>query len=89
MKLEKEETRYRHHTWTQHEWNIIVYKAVSQRKPIFSIWHEVTGSEVQSFSWTLASISAYKTEDMSIDRIADGLAISIKGLSAKMSGEKV
>jgi hypothetical protein len=26
---------------------------------------------------------------MSIDRIADGLAISIKGLSAKMSGEKV
>jgi hypothetical protein len=68
-----------------------VYKAVSQRKPFFSIWHKVTAADVQSFSWTLASISPYKTEDMSINKIADGLAVSIKGLSAgiRTSGEKV
>jgi hypothetical protein len=82
---------YIQNDWTKHEWNIIRYKAVSQRKPVFSVWHKVTASEVQSFSWTLASISAYKTEDMSFDRIADGLAVSIKGLSAgiRKSGEKV
>lgn len=82
---------YIRNDWTKLEWNVIMYKARSQRKPVFSIWHKVTASDVQSFSWILASISAYKTEDMSIDRIANGLAVSIKGLSAgiRTSGEKV
>jgi hypothetical protein len=77
--------------WTKHEFNIIRYKAVEQRKPVFSIWHKVTSSEVQSLSWDIASITAYKSDDMSIDRIADELAVSIKGLSAgiRTSGEKV
>jgi hypothetical protein len=82
---------YMKNKWTKLEYNIIRYKARSQGKPVFSVWHEVTSSEVQSFSWGLASITAYKSEDMSIDRIADELAVSIKGLSAGVgsSGEKV
>jgi hypothetical protein len=77
--------------WTKLEYSTIGYKAVSQGKPVFSIWHKVTSSEVQSFSWVLARIHAYKSEDMSIDRIADELAVSIKGLSAgiRTSSEKV
>jgi len=82
---------YIKNNWTIHEFGIIRYKAVEQRKPVFSIWHKVTSSEVQSFSWDMASITAYKSEDVSIEKIADELAISIKGLSAgiKTSGEKV
>jgi hypothetical protein len=77
--------------WTKIEYHIIRYKAVEERKPVFSIWHKVTSAEVQSFSWGLASITAYKSEEMTIDRIADGLTVSIKGLSAgiRTSGEKV
>lgn len=82
---------YIQNNWTIHEFSIIRYKAVEQRKPVFSIWHKVTSSEVQSFSWDIASITAYKSEDMSIERIADELAVSIKGLSAgiRTSNEKV
>lgn len=56
---------YIKNNWTKRESSIIRYKAVEQRKPVFSIWHKVTSAEVQSFSWDIASISAYKSEYMS------------------------
>jgi hypothetical protein len=69
--------------WTKHEFLTILYKAVIQDKPIFTIWHKVTLSEVQAFSLDLARTHALRSE-MGIDWISDELLVRIKGLSSDM-----
>ena len=59
--------------WTQYELDGLFEREMTQGKVILPIWHNITKSEVQDFSPSLAGRKALITSDMTPSDIADEL----------------
>ena len=73
--------------WVKLEFETLLYKAVTQKKKLFQVWHNVTVADVEAYSLFLATTQAFKSE-IGVEQLADELLVLIRGLSLANKQEK-
>jgi len=60
--------------WTNHELDGLVTRTVAGQQSLLPIWHDLTADKVMAYSPSIADKVAMKTDDYSIEQIAEQIA---------------